>query len=658
MSELQNSYGEAPHPDFATLKEKNGLEWWEWRRPEDGILQIQLTGKGVLSEAETDKLGGTFLDDTSYEILAGDESVDIYRPVVRELADEWGLRPVPKPEELLVVSLRKKALPSELTVPAHKILRHAAGTSKNRGLAAGFATAEGLGKDPSRFVSRGGATAGYLTEDGYLSRTSESNQVLSGIVGHFNATPRNPYCRQTSFTRDRFDEFMSAMPFIEAINAQFRQCIRGRWEKQNEFCRQARLGEKGWMLGSTVFSTITVNKNYRTGVHKDAGDFEQGFGNLTVLEGGEHKYKGGRTVFPRYRIAVDLRTGDFLGMDVHEWHGNTLLSSVEEGKDDWERISVVCYVRVKMEQCGSVEEETEKFERWKNTTFKNPSQRHDDLIRTTEDQKKRREEDLGTLAFLLDPNHASLPTEEKVSLPVVEEDRDEDDLKCRHGREYNPRAKDCHECEAARVGCFEPKPPSGIRPRAVWVVGDPGAGKTTLVRAIIEGNELALIRSPKWTVAGDYALAGHYTGAAFDGADTVNYNGVDEALTYWETSLQEKRVVFFDGDRFSHEKAKVRVAEKADPLVIHLSISEQAASERRKERGSAQNEAWVRGRRTKSAKFASTFEENQRLVLDASRPVSELAKDVRAWLAGEPVASFTPREGNEEALADLSEMFG
>ena len=45
------------------------------------------------------------------------------------------------------------------------------------------------------------------------------------------------------------------------------------------------------------------------------------FGNLTVLERG--KYHGGYTVFPQFGIGVDARSGDFLSMDVHQWHSNT-----------------------------------------------------------------------------------------------------------------------------------------------------------------------------------------------------------------------------------------------------------------------------------------------------------------------------------------------
>jgi hypothetical protein len=107
-----------------------------------------------------------------------------------------------------------------------------------------------------------------------------------------------------------------------------------------------------WVVPGTAFTTITVNMNFRTAVHKDAGDLKQGFGVLSVLEAGD--YSGCYLVFPQYRVAVDMRSADVLLCDVHEWHGNTPLVG-KKGK--YQRISVVLYYREKMFKCGTAEEE-------------------------------------------------------------------------------------------------------------------------------------------------------------------------------------------------------------------------------------------------------------------------------------------------------------
>ena len=83
-----------------------------------------------------------------------------------------------------------------------------------------------------------------------------------------------------------------------------------------------------------------MNKNFQTGIHKDAGDFKDGFGNLTVLQNGD--YEGAYTVFPQYGVGIDVREGDFLAMDVHEYHANT---SIILKDDKSARISFVCYLR-------------------------------------------------------------------------------------------------------------------------------------------------------------------------------------------------------------------------------------------------------------------------------------------------------------------------
>ena len=62
----------------------------------------------------------------------------------------------------------------------------------------------------------------------------------------------------------------------------------------------------------------------------------QGFGNLVVLE--EGKYDGAYTGFPQFGVAIDVKEGDFLAMNVHEWHANTKIIPKTE---DYTRLSLV-----------------------------------------------------------------------------------------------------------------------------------------------------------------------------------------------------------------------------------------------------------------------------------------------------------------------------
>lgn len=175
-----------------------------------------------------------------------------------------------------------------------------------------------------------------------------------------------------------------------------------------------------------------------------------------------------------------------------------------------------------------------------------------------------------------------------------------------------------------------------MRRVALWVVGEPGVGKTTLSRALLP-EPRKLIAAPKWTVCegGRTVAAGHYTGAAFDGGDTVPYTGAIPALEYWREALLAKaEVTLFDGDRFSYAGAVDFVRRLPVPVelvCLYVAAPDGVAAERRAARGTAQNPTWVRGRATKARRFWESFPETQRLLGDSTQP---LAAQREALLAG------------------------
>lgn len=176
----------------------------------------------------------------------------------------------------------------------------------------------------------------------------------------------------------------------------------------------------------------------------------------------------------------------------------------------------------------------------------------------------------------------------------------------------------------------------------LWLVGSPGVGKTTLVRALL-GEKRTLIASPKWTLTDEYIAAGWYTGQPFDGADTVPYNGAAAALDFWQQKLLRRGapVTILDGDRFSNATALAffrQQAELARPPVsielrcLYASMNEASEESRRKSRGAEQNASWVKGRRTKALNFYTAFE-GTKLKLDFEGfTAAELAHTTVAWL--------------------------
>ena len=162
---------------------------------------------------------------------------------------------------------------------------------------------------------------------------------------------------------------------------------------------------------------------------------------------------------------------------------------------------------------------------------------------------------------------------------------------------------------------------------AIFILGAPGIGKTTLVREFLAGEQLTFVEKPKWTLASDFCAAGHYKGTTFDGGDTVPYTGAADALEYWSANLLHLPYVIFDGDRFSTRPSLEIVSEHAQVIGFHLHADDNLLDDRREERMSNQNETWMRGRVTKARNFATVIQAHD---LDASATPGELAEMVRA----------------------------
>jgi hypothetical protein len=259
-------------------------------------------------------LKATFLDGRHYGTLLGGADADVY-----------------KPDGSPLLLFRHRALPAWVCEQAYPDLWRAARSTSNRGTAAGA-------KRPAR-----------VKRDGTLSRTTYAEPVESGVIGYFDRNARFPYCRTTAYTARQVGGWARVQPFIRAVNAVFRTELSDRYEAQLAAVRQT---PPDYVIRGTVFTTVTVNRNYVSAVHKDQGDLPEGFGVMSVLRAGE--YEGGFLCFPSYRVAVDMRTRDVLLADVHEWHGNTPIVGAAGG---YERVSCVFYFRTGMRHCLPPEEE-------------------------------------------------------------------------------------------------------------------------------------------------------------------------------------------------------------------------------------------------------------------------------------------------------------
>ena len=196
----------------------------------------------------------------------------------------------------------------------------------------------------------------------YISQTETAFPVMSGIGGYYGRYPRIPYCRTTLYTGADVERWEKCMNYINKTDQFFKELLPTRYAAQK---RVAETIDPQLRIGDTAFTTVTINNNFRTACHRDAGDLKEGFGNLSCTGKGE--WDGGYTILPEYRVGAKLNPGDVLIMDVHQIHGNTPIREKGTGREavfignknnkekkvNFERISLVCYLRENMTQCGS-----------------------------------------------------------------------------------------------------------------------------------------------------------------------------------------------------------------------------------------------------------------------------------------------------------------
>jgi hypothetical protein len=318
--------------------------------------------KAVMTNDQIKAREGTYFNEKEVDKIY-DEDIDVYR-----LDPDTG-------DKKLLLKFRKNVFTDNEIKIGWEGFYQTAAASRNRGAAAGPIDLKSKYWQKRKPTEITKWSTRYV-QDGKVSKMRVNNNVMSSVLGYFEKTPfMGLPCRITSYTQRFFRQFKHGIPFIEAIDDKFKKLTPEAHAEQ-----YAAVSRKpAYRIANTAFSSVTLNRNFRTALHMDDGDFRQGFGNLSVIERGE--YSGGYTLFPQYGIGVDVRTGDFLAMDVHQWHCNTELYETKEQaeknkklpdiyKDDPEvgtlgsnkpytRISFVCYFREKLRNC--VEKDTRKY---------------------------------------------------------------------------------------------------------------------------------------------------------------------------------------------------------------------------------------------------------------------------------------------------------
>jgi len=364
----------------------------------------------ILSDEEVSKLEGTWIEESH-----------IKRPIIKTDSDVYYLDE--NNNEILLLKFRKKVISDKLIQIGWNSYKDLAKASRGRGASAGPVNPDSDYWKKRKLVKTNKWSTGYLTPKGNemyekfnelnledllklcseenllkdknlekedlimlliqkkegVSKMKVNNQVASNPIGYYEAGKNfaDLPCRLTHFTRTNYEKYNQGLKFIQRIDKLFNKLIPEAYNKQRE-----RADTKPHLkIPNTAFSTVTINRNFRTALHRDAGDFKGGFGNLTVIERG--KYHGGYTVFPQFGVGINLRNNDFVAMDVHQWHANTPIYETEEDKaynetieqdyndnpevgteglyKKYTRLSFVCYLREKIANCPNKEEINSQF---------------------------------------------------------------------------------------------------------------------------------------------------------------------------------------------------------------------------------------------------------------------------------------------------------
>lgn len=249
---------------------------------------------------------------------------------------------VTKPDGEPLCVLLKNVISTEVNAQAWSVLKKYNAKTEARGVATGIDLAPRKKMD--------GTYSKVL-------RAPRGWEVASGVVGYFERTARFPYAHACSWNQDHPEKFEQLLPLAQRVNDLFKEHLPARWEAQKSFADKT---DPNWIINGTVFSTLTINKNFRTSCHKDAGDLHEGFGCLSIIT--EGPMSGGKLVFPDFKVAAELRTGDLILFDPHEFHGNTQIIRLQKRA---QRCTIVYYLREKIQYCLSPKEELERAKRRK-----------------------------------------------------------------------------------------------------------------------------------------------------------------------------------------------------------------------------------------------------------------------------------------------------
>jgi hypothetical protein len=163
------------------------------------------------------------------------------------------------------------------------------------------------------------------------------------------------------------------------------------------------------------------------------------------------------------------------------------------------------------------------------------------------------------------------------------------------------------------------------RRHLLYIIGVPGSGKTTLARELVLGRRRRVIKEP-------FAHTIYEDGLVQLGRDREGHGGTDALSMSVQPHVIDALeiagwpAVLGEGDRLTNRAFFEAVRHVGYHLdVVLLSVPNELAAVRRVQRGSTQDERWLRGRERK----VDNLRDMATIVLDGARPAAELVGQLK-----------------------------
>jgi hypothetical protein len=170
---------------------------------------------------------------------------------------------------------------------------------------------------------------------------------------------------------------------------------------------------------------------------------------------------------------------------------------------------------------------------------------------------------------------------------------------------------------------------------ALYIIGEPGVGKSELVDELTRGLQAEEISDPfahrlyRTSSGVVYELGKR---AAKSGTDSLSSSVIEKVVPWLSAEEDESAMLLAEGDKLAVDRFFNTLKDLGYTVRIVLLHGPGVAARRRLQRGSSQDQTWVDGRRTKASRLAGRWM-GWVQVLDARKPVAELVEEIDSPVA-------------------------